>query len=217
VRTAVFTTTEPAGDTVRLMANYDVELALLDAPADIDATALPPEVAAVLERAPADVAVLSGSAAPLVSGAEVCVPFGGGEHDWAALELGAWLCSCAEARLTLIGTRADASHGTRDASRLLADASLAVQRVAGVDTEALLAEPTDEGLSGAVESAALVVVGISPRWRADGIGAARRALVRHGRAPVVLVHRGPRPGGLAPRDSATRFTWSIDLSGSSSR
>jgi hypothetical protein len=38
----------------------------------------------------------------------------------------------------------------------------------------------------------------------------RRALLRSARQPVVLVHRGLRPGGLAPRESATRFTWSID-------
>jgi hypothetical protein len=26
----------------------------------------------------------------------------------------------------------------------------------------------------------------------------------------VLVHRGPRPGGLAPQDTRTRFSWSIE-------
>jgi hypothetical protein len=28
--------------------------------------------------------------------------------------------------------------------------------------------------------------------------------------PVLLVHGGPRPGGLAPRESRTRFSWSIE-------
>jgi hypothetical protein len=28
----------------------------------------------------------------------------------------------------------------------------------------------------------------------------------------VLVHRGPRPGGLAPHESRTRFSWSIEAS-----
>ena len=28
---------------------------------------------------------------------------------------------------------------------------------------------------------------------------------------VVLVHGGPRPGGLAPRDTRTRFSWSLEL------
>jgi hypothetical protein len=33
--------------------------------------------------------------------------------------------------------------------------------------------------------------------------------VRGARPPVLLVHRGPRPGGLAPRQSRTRFTWTL--------
>ena len=112
--------------------------------------------------------------------------------------------------LCLVGTTADRATGRRDASRLLADASLAAQRVVGVETRALLAEPTDEALLAAVEVAAVVVVGISPRWRREGIGATRRALVRHARPPVLLVHRGPRPSGLAPRESRTRFTWTLE-------
>jgi hypothetical protein len=55
-----------------------------------------------------------------------------------------------------------------------------------------------------------VVVGISPRWRPEGIGVIRRALIERARPPAILVHRGPRPGGLAPRASRTRFTWSIE-------
>jgi hypothetical protein len=33
-----------------------------------------------------------------------------------------------------------------------------------------------------------------------------------GGTPVVLVHRGPRPGGLAPTESRTRFSWTLDYS-----
>jgi len=209
-RTAVFTTREPARDVVRVATTYDVELVLMDAPPDLDAVPLPEELAAVLEGSPADVAVLAGSATDPGNGAGVFVPFGGGEHDWAALELAAWLSSATRAPLRLVGTKADLRRGRRDSSRLLADASLAVQRVVGVETEPLLAEATDEALLAAVEAAALVVVGISPRWRQHGIGDARRALVRDGRAPILLVHGGKRPGGLAPHGSRTRFTWSID-------
>jgi len=208
-RTAVFTTQEPARDVVRLATTYDVELVLLDAPLGLDANRLPEELAAILERSPADVAVLTGPRVELGRGAGVFVPFGGGEHDWAALELGAWLSSAANAPLRLVGTRADPARGQRDASRLLADASLAVQRVVGVETEPLLAEPTEEALVGAVDAATLVVVGISPRWRQDGIGEARRALVRDAPTPILLVHGGARPGGLAPHGSRTRFSWSI--------
>ena len=98
-------------------------------------------------------------------------------------------------------------RGRRDASRLLADASLAVQRVVAVDAEPVLADPDD--LVDVVGDAGLVAVGVSPRWRQEGIGATRRALVRDARPPVLLVHRGPRPGVLAPRESRTRFTWTL--------
>ncbi len=130
-------------------------------------------------------------------------------QDWAALELAAWLAAATDLPLRLVGTKADASLGRRDASRLLADAALAVQRVVGVPSEPLLAEPSDAALVAAVERATVVVLGVSPRWRLDGIGATRRLLVRSGRSSVLLVHGGPRPGGLAPRESSTRFTWSI--------
>jgi DNA-binding SARP family transcriptional activator len=209
VRTAAFTTTEPAEDVTRLATTYEVELVLLDALPGLDDSLVPETLAAILERSPADVAVLSG-AADLAQGAGVFVPFGGGEHDWAALELGAWLASAAGSLLRLVGTKADPHRGQRDASRLLADASLAVQRVVGVEAEPLLVEPTEEALVRAVQPATVVVVGVSPRWRHEGIGAARRALVRAARTPTLLVHRGPRPGGLAPRESRTRFTWSLE-------
>ena len=208
-RTAAFTTFEPARDAVRLATNYDVALVLLDAPAGLDDDLVPAQLAAVLEQSPADVAVLGGSAA-LGAGEGVYVPFGGSEHDWAALELGAWLAGGANVPLRIVGTKADPRSGRRDASRLVADASLAVQRVTGVETEPLFAEPTDEALVASVEPAAVVVIGISPRWRREGVGATRRALLREGQPPTVLVHRGPRPGGLTPRENLTRFTWSIE-------
>ena len=137
------------------------------------------------------------------------VPFGGGEHDWAALELGSWLAIATSSLLRLVGTRADPDRGQRDASRLLADASLAVQRVVGIASEPLLAEASEEGLVSAIDAATLVVLGISARWRREGIGGACRALLRAD-LPVLVVRRGPRPGGLAPRESRTSFTWSIE-------
>jgi hypothetical protein len=208
-RTAAFTTTDVVEDVIRLATTYDVDLVLLDAPSSLEAERVPDDLAAILERSPADVAVVAGRTTNR-AGAGVFVPFGGGEHDWAALELGAWIASATSVPLRLVGVKADPRLGRRDASRLLADASLAVQRVTGVETEPLLAEPTEEGLLEAVAPASIVVSGLSPRWRQEGIGDARRALVRHARAPTLLVHRGPRPGGLAPRESRTRFTWSID-------
>ncbi len=209
-RTAAFTTLEPARDVVRLATTYDVDLVLLDAPAGFDDELFPPDLAAILGRSPADVAVLTGSAVSSGDGAGVFVVFGGGEHDWAALELGAWLAVAAKAPLRLVGTRGDPGRGRRDASRLLADASLAVQRVVGVTVEPLLADPAEEALVAAVAPATVVVAGFPTRWRAEGLGSVRRALIGAAGSTVVLVCRGTRPGGLAPPDSRTRFSWSLE-------
>ena len=209
LRTAAFTTSAWVDDADRLASTFDVALVLFDAPSDVASPQLPDDVAGLLERSAADVALVAGAAPDWMRGDGVFVPFGGGVHDWAALELAAWLASAMDLPLRLVGTKADASLGRRDASRLLADAALAVQRVVGVPSEPLLAEPNDASLVAAVEPATVVVLGVSPRWRLDGIGAARRLLVRNACSPTLLVHGGPRPGGLAPRESGTRFTWSI--------
>jgi DNA-binding SARP family transcriptional activator len=207
-RTAVFTTDDLARDTLRLARTYDVELVLLGLTYVEDE--LSDDIGRILDGSHADVAMLAGGV-DVARGDGVFVPFGGGDHDWAALELGAWLALGANVPLRLVGTTADPRRDRRDASRLLADASLSVQRVVGVETEPLLADPTEEALVAAVESATVVLVGISPRWRREGMGAVRRALVDRAAPPTLLVHRGPRPGGLAPRGSRTRFTWSIEV------
>jgi hypothetical protein len=207
-RAAVFTTTERAADVIRLAQSYEVGLVLLDAPDGLGESQLPDELAEILERSPADVAILAGSEVNLHSATEVCVPFGGSDHDWAALELAAWLAASAGVPIRLLGTRGRPGAGGRDASRLLADASIAVQRLVDVDTEPMLAEPTQDALASALGRPSVVAVGISPRWRHEGIGASRRALMGS-RAPLLLVHHGLRPGGLAPRASRSRFTWSL--------
>ena len=208
-RAAAFTTSERARDVVRMTTSHDVELVLLDAPDRLGEERLPEELAEILEHSPAQVAILAGTRVDLRAGTGVFVPFGAGEHDWAALELGALLASSADVPLRLLGTKAQSWRGQRDASFVLADAALAVQRLVDVDSEPLLAERTEEALVQAVAGASLVAMGISPRWRRDGIGATRRALVLEAQPPILLVHRGPRPGGLAPRESRTRFTWSL--------
>jgi DNA-binding SARP family transcriptional activator len=206
-RCAAFTTLEPALDVVRLATAYDVDLVLADHPGNLQGDSLPNDLAVILERSPADVALLAGRV-DLRNGDGVYVPFGGSTHDWAALEIGAWLSTATGASLRLVGLRA--RPGRRDASRLLADASLAVQRIVGLESEPLLVEPSELALAAAVDRAALVVIGISPRWKHEGVGAVRHALVRDARPPILLVHAGPRPGGLAPRESRSRFSWSIN-------
>jgi nucleotide-binding universal stress UspA family protein len=135
----------------------------------------------------------------------VFVPFAGGDHDWAAVELGAWIAASRGASLRLAGLEGK----WQDASRLLASASLAVQRVAGVASEPLLVPPGAEGLLAAANDAALVVIGLSDRWRVEGLGRVRLALAEQAGPPVLFVRRGLRPGGLAPNAALTRFTWSL--------
>jgi hypothetical protein len=65
-----------------------------------------------------------------------------------------------------------------------------------------------EGILEAAEEAAFLVVGLSDRWAREGLGSARIALARRAHAPVVFVRRGLRPGGTAPPQALTRFTWS---------
>ena len=207
-RVAVFTSAVRPADTARLADSHDVHLVLVDAPPDVQGDDVPADLGVLFERSPADVGVVAGD--PRGDG-DVFVPFGGGEHDWAALEIGALLAAASSRPLTLVGTRADPRSGRRDASRLLAHAGLAVQRIAGVETRPVLADVSAEGLVEAVVGAGAVVVGVSESWRRSGIGDARRALLRVG-VCVVLVHRGPRPGLLAPRDDLTRFTWTLDYS-----
>ncbi len=209
-QTAAFTTVDPVADAVRLATTYDVRLVLLDA-SGLDTDALPGDLAAILERSPADVGLLTGSAdgSP---GDGVCVPFGGNEHDWAALELGAWLASSRGIPLRLVGTKADDRSGRRDASRLLADAAIAVQRAVGIDALPELVDRDPAALVRAGQRATIVITGLPENWRRDGLGETRRELVRGG-GPTMLVHSGPRPSGLAPAGSRSRFTWTIATPG----
>ena len=133
----------------------------------------------VLERAPCDVALLVTASGQPREGA-VVVPFGAGSHDWAALELGAWFARATGAP-SLVGA-ADGRKRGRDASRLLADASLIVQRTAGIVAEPFLAKSGPAGVVEAADGAALLVVGLSERWRG-----------RLGKARAELASRPPRP------------------------
>ncbi len=198
-RASAFVSSDPGHDAVRMAAELDCDLLLVDAPAKLLDS---PVLRAILTVAPCDVAALVGGG---VAPGPVLVPFVGAQHDWSAIELGAWLAGAWDMPLRLAGP----SLGARDASRLLANASLAVQRALGVAAEPLLLAPGPDELVRAAQEAAVVVLGLSDRWQKEGLGKTRAALAQIESPPLLLVRRGLRPGGLAPRESLTRFTWSI--------
>ena len=189
----------PGVDVARFAREQDVDLVVIDAP---PALLDDPAVADLLGNAPCDVALIVDGEP---GDGPVLVPFVGVEHDWSAVEIGAWLARARGVALQLVGP----SDDERDASRLLASASLAVQRALGVDTEPVLIEPGIDGLVRVANDAAVVVVGLSDRWQKEGLGSVRSALTRGLGPPVMLVHHGLRPGAIAPPDGHSRFTWSI--------
>jgi DNA-binding SARP family transcriptional activator len=211
-RVAAFTSGQPARDTLRLVSEQDVYLVLATCPAAVvDGAALPDELAAVLADSLADVALLVARASPpeLAGGGPVVAPFVGADHDWASLELAAWLASAAGATLRLLGSAGDDGTGLRDASRLLAVASLAAQELAGIVAEPAVVAPAPEALVAAAEGAALVVLPFPSDWHQRGLGQSRLTVCRNAEAPVLLVRAGVRPGGLTPPEGLTRYTWTL--------
>ena len=202
-RAAAFTSLTPGADLARLAREQDVDLLLVDAP---DRLLEDARIVGLLDDAPCDVGVV---VAGVLGDGPVLVPFAGAEHDWAAVELAAWLARALDRPLRVAGSAA--SEDGRDASRLIASASRAGQRVLGVAAEPLLVEPDAEAVVAATREAGLVVVGLTDRWRREGLGRTRTALATAGGPPAVLVRRGLRPGGLAPHGSETRFTWTIGV------
>lgn len=211
-RAAAFTSRDAALDVVRLTGETDVALAVLDATGRLDGDGrLDTDLAAMLVELPCDVALLppAGEGGPGGRGAPVLVPFGGAAHEWAAVELAAWLATAEERPLRLAGVTEDALGARRDASRLLARVALLVQQVTGAETETLLIAPGPTDLLAAASEARALVLGLPDEWRSAGIGQTRAALAAAAACPVLLVRGGPAPGGLAPVESHTRFTWTI--------
>ena len=98
-RAAAFTSVTPGADLARLASEKDVDLLLSDAPHHLleDGRLL-----TLLDRAPCDVGVLVGEGA--LRG-PVFVPFAGADHDWTAVEIGAWVARNSEEPLRLAGAR----------------------------------------------------------------------------------------------------------------
>jgi DNA-binding SARP family transcriptional activator len=173
IRTASFTSDDRAADAVRLATEQEADLLVV-------ADAAP-------AGAPCDVAVLH-EPVPFEPGGPILAPFGGDPDEWRGLELAAWLARAHGLPLRLVGAEATAER--RDASRVLAAASLALQRFAGVAAEPVLGPVLEQEGSAIVASLA------------RGGELPGRTSV-----PVLLVRGGLRPGGLAPEQSLTRFSW----------
>jgi DNA-binding SARP family transcriptional activator len=205
-RVVAYTTSAPGAEAALLAAEQPVDLVLAEAPPELlDRGRLSEPLSDLLEQASCEVGLLTTGAG--VDGGPIVAPFGGAEHDWSGIELASSLAAALETGLRLLGTEADPAHGQRDASRLLARASLLVQQVVGIATEPVLIPPGDKGVVQAATAARLLVIGLSDRWHTEGIGSTRLAIATATDTPVLFVRHGSRPAGLGPPGTLTRFTW----------
>jgi hypothetical protein len=210
-RVAVFTSSAYVEDVVRLASRSEIDLLLVPARSEVLVDgSLDDDLDSLLRQVLCDVGFLVAreSASTGIEG-PILVPFGGGGHEWAALELGAWLAGSSGRPLHLLGTAAESELARRDASRLLADAGLLIQRASGVAPLPRLVPPGHEGVVEAAANGGLLVIGLSERWGDEGLGPTRWSIAKSVAEPVLFVRRGVRPSGLAPDASATRFGWSV--------
>jgi DNA-binding SARP family transcriptional activator len=199
VRVAAYVSSAFGTDVARFSIEQDADLVVVDATRELLADV---DLVELLAAGPSDVVVVSGGVA---ADGPVLVPFTGSEHDWSAVEIAAGLARSRGLEVFLAGP----VEGDRDASRLLASASLAVQRASGVTVVPQLVEQGASDLLRLAGQCGLVVVGLSERWEREGLGPTRSSLVAGCERPVLLVRRGLRPSGLAPPGGHSRFTWSV--------
>jgi DNA-binding SARP family transcriptional activator len=212
-RIAAYTSLDPGEDAARLAVEHGADFILVDAPpALLDTGILDDDLRSILAAAPCDVGALVAAGRARGAG-PVVTPFSGIDHDWSAIEVAARLASAFETTLRLLGTEANAAEGRRDASRLLGRASLLVQQVIGIVTEPVLVPPGEGGVLDASRDARLLVIGLSERWRTEGVGRVRLAVAARAASPTLLVRRGVGPGGIAPDHTLTRFTWTFTRRG----
>jgi len=207
-RVAAYTSTEPGSDAALLATEHDAELLLVPASRELlQHGQFDANLTEILERAPCDVALLAAGAGTATG--PVVTPFGGVDHDWSAIEVAAWIAGSLGTTFRLLGTEADLDRDRRDASRLLGRASLMVQQVVGIVTQPVLIPAGEEGVVRAAQDARLLVLGLSDRWRVEGIGSARLSVAAAVQVPTLFVRRGLRASGIAPQGTLTRFTWTL--------
>jgi DNA-binding SARP family transcriptional activator len=194
VRVATFVSRTPVRDVLRLAADEDAELVVLETSGAALTTAPAPELAG----AACDIAFFVDAPGDL-PGAQITVLFGGAAEDWKAVEIAAVLARSCGLSLRLLGVE--------DASTLLARAALVVQRFVGVATQPALFDPRDPQSPAVAATGGTMVAGISG-WSDRGLSPARLRLLEAG-VPLLLVRGGPRPSLLAPARSLTLFSWSL--------
>ncbi len=195
IRTVCFTSSTPWRDLCRLAREQSASLFV--------AAGLPPQEESrdLLAELPCDLALAPRPELRLDSADAVLVPFGGRQEEWAALELGAWLARAHELPLRILGTEADSGH--RDASRMLANASLALQRFAGITAEPVIVAA---GIGGILAQRGAIIVA---SYASAELDTTRQALIEGTEIPLLFVRRGLRPGGLASAQTLTKFSWSL--------
>jgi hypothetical protein len=211
-RGVALSSTSPGSDLAHIVEHEPIDLVLTEGRRRLIGDGVPlGDVGELMEQASSDVAVLvakEGDPIELGPNQPVVVPFGGAEHDWAALELGSWLAAASGAPLKLLGAAGQTDEG-KSVTRMLADAGLLVQQATGIATEPLLVAGGRDGIVDAAAGAGLLVVGLSERWRHEGLGTTRSAIANAAPAPVLFVKRGSRPGLFAPKEDVTQFRWSM--------
>lgn len=210
-RAVTYISPDFASDLVRLTQDHPVDLLIVDGQRPLVGEPVPRgPVLSILANVPCDVAVMidrtdvvrqAGDDAPIV------VPFGGADHDWAALEIAALVAASSGAPMKLVGASGAAGDG-RDASGLLAGAAQAVQQLSGVRVEPILVKPGPESILSVAEGARLLVIGLSERWREEGLGEVRAHVARNASAPTVFVRSGGERSFLRTTSGATRVAWS---------
>jgi K+:H+ antiporter len=211
-RGVALTSTNPGSDLAHIVEHEPIDLVLTEGRRRIIGDGVPlGDVGDLMEEASSDVAVLvarEGDPIQLGPDQPVVVPFGGAEHDWAALELGSWLAAASGAPLKLLGAAGQTDEG-KSVTRMLADAGLLVQQATGIATEPLVVAGGRDGIVEAATGAGLLVLGLSERWRHEGLGTTRSAIANAAPSPVLFVRRGTRPGLFAPKENVTQFRWSM--------
>ena len=197
-------------DLSQLARDANVDVVLTDGRRSLTTDDLPGgAVGTLLNEAECDVGVLveRGQSLEIDATHPVVVPFGGSDHDWAAIEIGARLADANGARLRLVGVSHEAQG--RDTQELLASAATVIQTVSGVVAEPVVVDSGGTQLLSEAQDAGLLVIGLSRRWRQEGLGAVRREMASEATVPMLFVRRGSRPGLIAPSGSISEFGWSI--------